>query len=105
MEYFILKKCQYQILCVVYLTPSYQSPIARSFILFLINLVVKICFFVFIHVSHYHYRVSPSDDVDRPAKEKRSSQMARGDSGSSPDPLEPWSTKDLTNMNQILGSQ
>lgn len=62
---------------------------------------------IFLLSSYSSHRVSPSDDyVEQRTKNERerTSSIIRGDSGSSPDPLEPWSTKDLATINQILDS-
>lgn len=57
-------------------------------------------------------RVSPADEFAEPKAPKagsaRSGKVVLGREfsrqNSSPDPLEPWSTKDLANMNKILDS-
>lgn len=57
-------------------------------------------------------RVSPSDECTETKKSKadrnRSAKVTLGREfsrqNSSPDPLEPWSTKDLANMNKLLDS-
>lgn len=55
------------------------------------------------------YRVAPTDDDLEPPSTKKSNRMrlasrTNKDGDSSPDPLEPWSTKDLLNINKILES-
>lgn len=62
---------------------------------------------IFDIILNFNFRVSPSDEnAEHSSRDKRerTGTMIRGDSGSSPDPLEPWSTKDLANINQILGT-
>lgn len=57
-------------------------------------------------------RVAPTDDDLEPSTTKKSSRIrsakftsrAEQDDESSPDPLEPWSTRDLLNINKILES-
>lgn len=55
-------------------------------------------------------RVAPTDDDLEPPSTKKSSRVrsakfrADKNDDSSPDPLEPWSTKDLLNINKILES-
>lgn len=57
------------------------------------------------------FSVAPTDDDLEPSSTKKSSRIrsakfarAEHDEDSSPDPLEPWSTKDLLNINKILES-
>lgn len=62
-----------------------------------------------VHVSYNTFRVSPTSSDDGDANGQRRIKTAPPrDSGqdldedSPPDPLEPWSTRDLMNINQIL---
>lgn len=55
------------------------------------------------------FRVSPTEeDIDggnqRKDRRGKSAQMRRRADASPPDPLEPWSTRDLANINQLLDS-
>lgn len=56
------------------------------------------------------YRVAPTDDdlesssSKRPSRARSAKFRSEKDEDSSPDPLEPWSTKDLLNINKILES-
>lgn len=63
------------------------------------------------NIFHIIFSVAPTDDDLEPSSTKQTSRTRSAKFASrverdedSPDPLEPWSTKDLLNINKILES-